>query len=550
MTHRAGSLAALATAALVAAALLMLPLRMPIGPMYWDLVVYVDAAHRMSLGQVPNLDFFAPVGPLAYALYAALGGAFAGGHPLLVAQWSAGLVTLPIMAGVLATMRGAPWMRWTLLGVFLAFALLPFNTRTFSAFPGAEGFGIYNRHGAELLFVVAAVLLFARGRWVLPLLIAVAMLAAFWLKVTAFVAAGMLCLAALLTGRVRLADAATAGGLFLAVLALVELAAGLTSAYVGDLITLAAMNGEGLAARMVQAGSVWIGVLLPAGALLALLAVSRRGRDDALVWGAAALAAGLLYESQNTGSQGFIHLWPVAIAFAPGLSLAGWKARAAALLAAASLLPPLVTTIASAVRAHGGQVRHVAIAAEAIGPLARVTAKPQTLARAQAMAAHYAAERPAYAALAGSGWLPGPDSYAEHDYQLLQLMEAARAVEAVRSLEAERGIRFGSVMALNFVNPYAAALGRSAPRHVSVGADPSRTVPAPDAATMDAVRATDLVLRPICPVTSANQGLHRLYAAALGGHRRFRITRCTEAWTHPRFGSLNASALSGSPSRS
>ena len=38
---------------LVLAGLLVVPLVIPIGPMYWDTFLYIDAAHRIASGQVP-----------------------------------------------------------------------------------------------------------------------------------------------------------------------------------------------------------------------------------------------------------------------------------------------------------------------------------------------------------------------------------------------------------------------------------------------------------------------------------------------------------------
>jgi hypothetical protein len=49
--------------ALVLAVLQTLPLVVPIGPMYWDVLVYYDAIGRIANGQWPAIDFFAPVGP-------------------------------------------------------------------------------------------------------------------------------------------------------------------------------------------------------------------------------------------------------------------------------------------------------------------------------------------------------------------------------------------------------------------------------------------------------------------------------------------------------
>lgn len=46
--------------------LLSFRLNVPIGPMYWDSYIYFDAAQRIRTGQVPNVDFSTPVGPLGY----------------------------------------------------------------------------------------------------------------------------------------------------------------------------------------------------------------------------------------------------------------------------------------------------------------------------------------------------------------------------------------------------------------------------------------------------------------------------------------------------
>jgi hypothetical protein len=54
----------LAVAFLLVCTLLALPVAVPIGPMYWDVLIYYDAANRIFDGQVPINDFFTPVGPL------------------------------------------------------------------------------------------------------------------------------------------------------------------------------------------------------------------------------------------------------------------------------------------------------------------------------------------------------------------------------------------------------------------------------------------------------------------------------------------------------
>ncbi len=52
----------------VLAGLLAMPLAVPIGPMYWDTYIYLDAAQRIKMGQIPGADFSTPVGPLGYYL--------------------------------------------------------------------------------------------------------------------------------------------------------------------------------------------------------------------------------------------------------------------------------------------------------------------------------------------------------------------------------------------------------------------------------------------------------------------------------------------------
>src|SRR5689334_1005023 len=80
--------------------LLSLPLVLPIGPMYWDVYIYYDAANRIVDGQVPSVDFFAPVGPLGYYLFTGWLKLFPDAQPTLLAHWSLLAVTAPLMAAV------------------------------------------------------------------------------------------------------------------------------------------------------------------------------------------------------------------------------------------------------------------------------------------------------------------------------------------------------------------------------------------------------------------------------------------------------------------
>src|SRR6478752_9746336 len=77
--------------------LLILPIAAPIGPMYWDTYLYLDAAQRIWMGQVPSVDFSTPVGPLPYYLFAGGLKLLANAQPLLLAQWCILPVAAPLL---------------------------------------------------------------------------------------------------------------------------------------------------------------------------------------------------------------------------------------------------------------------------------------------------------------------------------------------------------------------------------------------------------------------------------------------------------------------
>ena len=152
-------LAGFAAAAMVA---LAFPLRLPLGSFYWDLVVYLDAFQRIRTGQAPALDFFAPVGPLGYYLGYAIQRVFPNAQPLLLTNWALMPVLLPLVAAILSQ-RGASRHALALLLPFLIFVALPINLFGYYPSPGLDGYGIYNRHTATLLYWLAATLIFVEG---------------------------------------------------------------------------------------------------------------------------------------------------------------------------------------------------------------------------------------------------------------------------------------------------------------------------------------------------------------------------------------------------
>jgi hypothetical protein len=92
--------------ALLLVVLQTLPLVVPIGPMYWDVLVYYDAIGRIANGQWPAIDFFAPVGPAEYFLAAFSNFLFPQAQPVLLTQWIWLPVTVPVMALILWDVAG------------------------------------------------------------------------------------------------------------------------------------------------------------------------------------------------------------------------------------------------------------------------------------------------------------------------------------------------------------------------------------------------------------------------------------------------------------
>lgn len=542
------------------AVLLALPLTLPIGPMYWDLAIYFDAANRIFEGQTPVVDFFAPVGPLGYYLFAGAIALFSKAQPLLVAHWSILAVTAPLMALVLTDVdRRSRGTAFALLAPFLIFAVLPFNTREYYPFPGSDGFGIYNRQVCQLLYVLVAGLVFCRGQRRLAVVVTAAMAALFFTKITGFTAGAVLCAYAFLAGRIGWRWAAASAGTFLAVLGLVELHDGLVSHYIGDILALVAMNSGSLAPRFLQAASQTFGIVAPAGVLLTALlwwerdrlsghlgalwrerrpaAVAAIANRDAFMLGAV-LFAGILFETQNTGSQALIFAWPALLSILVNLGTWPWRPVRLGIvvaLAGAAVLPPAVNTIERAARTYIGALQYPGLEQDNLGTLGRVSVRPEMMARADRMIDFYARNRETYADFVRVGELPSFIFHSEPDFQIVYLMAADRAVSSLRALEADHGIRFDTIMSLNFVNPFPWLMERAAPRHIAIGADPGRAVPALDAPEEEAVRESDIVLYPTCPPTTANRALLDIYEPALAGHRKITLDACYEAYVHPRF---------------
>jgi hypothetical protein len=89
-------------------------------------------------------------------------------------------------------------------------------------------------------------------------------------------------------------------------------------------------------------------------------------------------------------------------------------------------------------------------------------------------------------------------------------------------------------MSLNFANPFPALMDRAGVRHIAIGADPFRAVPPPDADALDAVAEADLIVKPNCPVTIANETLAEIYRTAMAGRREIALGPCWTGYVRAR----------------
>jgi hypothetical protein len=539
----------LSVALVLCAGLLTLPLIMPLGAMYWDLTLYLDAANRIAGGQQPLLDFLTPVGPLGYWLFAGLSDLFPQSQPLLLAQWSLLLVTAPPMFLILrAVDRTSRATALSLLLPFLVFQLLPINVEQYSFFPGLDGFGIYNRQVSIALYVLTAALVFLRERRLVVIILVWTMLALLFLKVTGFLAGGLIAFFALLAGRLELRQTLVAAGVACLALLTLELGSGMVSAYVESIVALIAINAGSILPRFLQAGSLHLDIVAAGSALVATLfwmdraeiaaSVARLLRerswaalnhllDRDAAWLSMVMAAGLFLETQNTGGQAFIFVWPVLLAILlRRIGTPGRGTLVVCTLVAATAILPLETVLQRAGRTLLAQINYEPIPHRHLERLGQVSQHPEVIARAQAMQALYAARPEIFQEIADKGMLPSQSLYSELDFQIGWLLAIDSGIAAILAHEAANGRRFETIMSLNFANPFPYLMQRTGVPHLPIGADPFRSVPEPDAETRAAIRSADLVLYPLCPITVANLALKDRYAEAMAGRREIALGTC------------------------
>lgn len=540
----------------VLALLLGLRLAVPIGPMYWDTYIYLDAAQRLKMGQIPAVDFLAPVGALDYYQFYWLQTLFPNGQPTLLAQWSALIVAAPIMAVIVWDVdKRRRSIAFALIIPFLIFAICPTNTQSFHSYPGISGFGIYNRHTSLLLYVLTSALIFLPNTRKLAIVAALAMLALFFTKITGFLAGGLIGLFAILSGRLKWRHVLLAMVVVIAALLVFELNHRMVSTYLASIIELVGMNEGVLLSRFLTVFSTKLDVILAAAALILFLFWINRSNvsaalkkltsqpstkavatvlDQDFLWIGIVLVAGIFLETQNTGSQEFIFLWPVLLALiVKSAALPERHRRIVYVLVAFTAIPTLTKVMHESLRMTAVAPTYVAAPVTDVKSMGLVSTRKDIWERVDLLQAHYVKNAATYRELAEQGQLPSWQLYSELDYQMFWLVSADRAVKAIKQFEAMNGVHLNSLMNLDFTNPFPWILDRDATRHIQIGADPFRTVGDLTSEEEAAVRATDGVLRPSCPVTTARLMLWKVYEKALDDRTVVKLNECWDLLLRP-----------------
>lgn len=349
-------LIALSGVAVVALALLMTTI--PFGRAIWDFVILLDGAYRISLGQVPHLDFASPIGSLSLYLVFAADHLFPRANPFVGMHALAWLMMLPIVATLAPRFRSD--LAFTAAFALLALMVLVPVTLDSTHLSEISYFAVYNRFASGLLFLLGLWYVLPKSRhdgW----LLAYILLILIFLKITAAVVAMGIVVAAVLLGRTHFRVLLTALVASAVVLALLNLFSGIVTSYFSDVRSMSATNqGRALYALFFSAFRNW-SVLAAAGGIVVLtllgfresanstnrqpvtaLPASLQQESFAIDTGLL-VAAALLAESQNTGGIGLIAA--AAILFHPKAWQGGHARTAAAMLLLATLTLPLVDLV-------------------------------------------------------------------------------------------------------------------------------------------------------------------------------------------------------------
>lgn len=540
----------LAAGAALMAALLAAPIDLPIGPSFWDLVMYIDAAHRIDLGQQIHRDVHSVFGPLSHYGYWAFHRLIPWSQPIFAAQLPYGIAFAGLLA---AALRGVPQrLALGLAAYFLLIAIFPIN---FPEFPepylsrGAAAYGIYNRQAAMGLYVLACAVLALPGPRQATPIVAVALAILFFTKITTFAAALGVCA---VLGHFRGFGwrwlVAALAPLAAAALAL-EALTGMVSDYVKDAL-LVLQGSYGLVQRLSDAAHLHIQTLVLSAVMTAALMISDREQMHAALHGRgpatlrvgrllalpgvtfALVAAGAFaIESQNTGSASFPYLVPVAV-------LLVWRSRGAdgprggfAAMAAAALVGVLgVTATEKAVRLGLGYMTQAPYGDGLFRDL-HVRVNPLELETARGSLTLYAEHAPVFDAASRIG-LDRAFLY-RREWQVTYLMSVQEAADAYRTWRGEGAPR-QRLATIDFVDPFPWVLDAEPMRRGGVVLAVDRTLSPRFVARIEHVlHDADGVFVPHCAMVGIRRDLVARLGPALAGRSAVRMGRCWTLYVKP-----------------
>ena len=444
--------------AAVLAGSLLLPGRTFSGQHSWDMMVWADGAYRVAHGQVPNRDFHTPFGLVGHAL---LGWAYllsprlGALMPVNAALYA--LLLLPLL--LYTSLSRLPWPVAIVFGChLLVLVISPANLG--DVFP-APTFGMfYNRLGWALLSLLALFVLpraagFGSAR-ADAVVMAVTWCVMFYLKLSFAAVGGVVLLACLAFRHVR-GPAIAAMAVCALVLVVVEAFWRHTLAYFADIAAAGVVSGA------VQGGVAGLGVSLLANlvgfelfALIGLLALWRGVRLDYLLVALMVGGAGVFVANQNSQGAGIPTLAPAALILllAPrreGEGESGPLLPIGLLLTAALFVPADLFAlachakeVARAARAPAGGGDSVALDG-LLGPLVPAAAPGVDPAR-EACAMYDHGPRDLLTPVAA----PEPS---QGEY-LATVLDGAQLLRRDPALG-------GTVITLDFANPFDAVLGRA-----------------------------------------------------------------------------------------
>jgi hypothetical protein len=487
--------------AAVCALLLALPSRTVTTAYINDLFIFLDGAHRVVSGQVPNRDFHTALGPLVYYIPAAgllLSGQSGGALPLGTALFA--VAVAPAMAHIL-TSRLRPAIALPFAAFLLLVLAVPMNlgegvtALTFGMF--------YNRLGWALLATLLVMVLpphkgGTRQFWLDTFCAALLAVAMLYLKVS-FGAVGLAFVALLLATSER-----TWAALALAITAAAALAVEMvwrsSAAHIADIVLAGEVSGgvrgfEELANAFLRHLADYVLFALTAGLALWW---TRSPKDFAFY--AFCAGAGLLLIVQNSQPWGIISLHAGAVVAAERLMRAepSWPGRPRSALAVAApllvvaLLLPTIVHCALALGLHAGLA--TARAGQPLG-------------------------------LPGFGRIAVPHLWSpEHrDFTvryLASIEDGARALGALSPAPSH-------VFVLDFVNPFSAGLGLTPPRgdsswlHWGRNVNDARFIPADQL-----FRDVRIVMEPKWGINV--DPLRQLYGGHIAAH--YDLAHETELW--------------------